>query len=377
MVYLDYSATTPVNKAVLDTFNKVSLDFIGNPNSLHKLGVQSKDLIDNATKQIADFLNVKPSEIIYTSGASESNNLAIKGIALKYQNRGKKIITTELEHSSIYGPLGYLQKQGFEVIFAPLDQEGRVDIESLEKLIDDEVILVTISAVNSELGLYQPIGQIGKILKKYPKCFFHTDMTQCVGKYPIGNFYLENVDLASFSAHKIYGLKGIGCLIKKDGINLEPIIHGGKSTTIYRSGTPATALIASFSKALRLVLDDINIKYSYVLELNSKLRNCLEKYADVFINSNEYCVPHILNLSVIGIKPETMLHALEEYDIYISTQSACSSSNAKSKAVFAVTKDEARASSSIRISLSYLTTEAEIEKFLTAFDKCYKNLKLK
>ncbi len=377
MVYLDYSATTPVNKEVLDTFNKVSLEFIGNPNSLHKLGIQSKDLIDNATKQISDLLNVKPTEIIYTSGASESNNLAIKGIALKYQNRGKKIITTELEHSSIFGPIGYLQKLGFEVIFAPLDQFGRVDIEALENLMDDDIVLVTISAVNSELGLRQPIAEIGKTLKKYPKCFFHTDMTQCVGKYPIDKNYFENIDLASFSAHKIYGLKGIGCLIKKDGINLEPLIHGGKSTTIYRSGTPAPALIASFSKSLRLVLNDSSIKYSHVLELSNKIKTVLEKYDTVFINSNGYCIPHMVNLSVIGIKPETMLHALEEEDIYISTQSACSSSNTHSKAVFALTHDEKRALSSIRISLSYLTTENEVQKFLDAFDKCYRSLILK
>lgn len=377
MIYLDYSATTPVNKDVLETFNKVSLDFVGNPNSLHKLGVQSKDLIDGATKQIAELLNVKQNEIIYTSGASESNNLAIKGIALKYQNRGKKIITTELEHSSIYGPIGYLQKLGFEVIFTPLDEEGRVDIEKLEELMDDEVILVTISAVNSELGLYQPIEKIGEMIKKYPKCYFHTDMTQCIGKYPINEKYFENIDLASLSAHKIYGLKGIGCLIKKDGINLEPLIHGGKSTTIYRSGTPATALIASFSKALRLVLENSEKKYIHVLELNKKLKEQLEKYVDVFINSNDNCVPHMLNLSIIGVKPETMLHALEEDDIYISTQSACSSSNAKSKAVFAITHDEKRASSSIRISLSCLTTELEIDNFLVVFDKCYKRLKLK
>lgn len=376
MIYLDYSATTPVNKEVLDTFNKASLDFIGNPNSLHKLGVKSKDLIDSATKQITELLCLKQMEIIYTSGASESNNLAIKGIALKYQNRGKKIITSELEHSSIYGPLGYLQKLGFEVIFAPLDKFGQVDIEALEKLIDDEVILVTISAVNSELGLIQPIEKIGQMLKGYPKCFFHTDMTQCIGKYPLNNNFFENIDLASFSAHKIYGLKGIGCLIKKDNINLESLIHGGKSTTIYRSGTPAPALIASFSKALRLILD-IKENYSYVLNLNNKIRKYLEKYDDVFINSNEYCVPHMLNLSVIGIKPETMLHALEEDNIYISTRSACSSSNAKSKAVLAVTKNSERASSSIRISLSYLTTEIEIETFLKSFDKCYHKLKLK
>jgi len=375
MIYLDYSATTPVNNEVLDTFNKASLEFIGNPNSLHKLGVKSKELIDSATKQIADLLKVKTSEIIYTSGSSESNNLAIKGIAFKYQNRGKKIITTEFEHSSIYGPLGYLQKLGYEIVFAPLLKNGLVDIDKLETLIDDDVILVTISAVNSELGLSQPIAKIGKMLKKYPKCFFHTDMTQSIGK-EIFSSSLEYVDLASFSAHKIYGLKGIGCLIKKDGINLEPLIHGGKSTTVFRSGTPAPALIASLSKALRLIFQKNSESYSNISKLNQKIKDYLKKYDDIFINSNEYCIPHILNLSIIGVKPETMLHALEEYDVYISTQSACSSGT-KSKAVYALTNDDAKASSSIRISLSYLTTEEEILKFLEIFDKCYKKLKLK
>lgn len=377
MIYFDYSATTPVNKGVLDTFNKVSLEFIGNPNSLHKLGVRSKELIDSATKQIADLLKIKTSEIIYTSGSSESNNLAIKGIALKYQNRGKKIITTELEHSSIYGPLGYLQKLGFEILFAPLDEFGRVDLKKLDDLIDDEVILVSISAVNSELGLWQPITEIGKMLKKYPKCFFHTDMTQCIGKMPLVKCNLENVDLASFSAHKFFGLKGIGCLIKKDGISLEPLIHGGKSTTIFRSGTPAPALIASLSKALRISLSTVSDDYLYVQDLNNKIKKHISKYSDIVINSNEYCIPHILNLSVLGIKPETMLHALEEYEVYISTQSACSSNNSKSKAVYAICKDNERAESSIRISLSKLTTLEEVEKFLTIFDDCYKKLKLK
>lgn len=379
MLYLDYSATTPVNKEVLDTFDKVSLEFIGNPNSLHKLGVKSKDLIDKATKQIADLLKVKTDEIIYTSGSSEANNLAIKGIGLKYQNRGKKIITTELEHSSIYGPLSYLQKLGFEVLFVNLDKNGRVDLEHLKELMDenDDVILVSIAAVNSELGVWQPINEIGKILKDYPKCYFHTDMTQMIGKLPLEVIDFKYVDLASFSGHKIYGLKGIGCLIKKDGISLEPLIHGGKSTTVFRSGTPTVALIASLSKALRLILENQKEKYDYVMQLNKRIKKHLEQNDGIYINSNEYCIPHILNLSVIGIKPETMLHALEEYDIYISTQSACSSSNTKSRAVYALTHDDKRANYSIRISLSHLTTDEETSKFLEAFDKCYKQLRLK
>ena len=372
MTYLDYSATTPVNEEVLRTFVETSRKYIGNPNSLHKLGVEANNLIEAATRQIAKLLNVKEKEVIYTSGSSESNNMAIKGIAFKYQNRGKHIITTEFEHSSIYGPLTYLQKQGFKVDFVKCDEKGIVDLEDLENLLTDETILVSICAVNSEIGIVQPLDKIAEIIKKYPKCFFHVDMTQALGKIKVN---LDNIDLASFSAHKIYGIKGIGLLYKKENIVLEPLIHGGKSTTVYRSGTPATALIASISKAMRLILENIDDNYSYIDKLNSKLKKELGKYPDVYINSNEYCIPNILNISVVGIKPETMLHALEKYDIYISTQTACSTGTV-SKSVYALTKDEERAKSSIRISLSHLTKQEEIDYFLSKFDMCYKELKL-
>lgn len=364
MIYLDYSATTPTNDEVLDTFVKVSKEFIGNPNSLHTLGRKSADLIDAATKQIADILNINPKEIIYTSGASESNNTVIKGICLQYQNRGKHIITTNFEHSSIYGPLSYLQTLGFEVDFVKTDENGVVDLDDLKKLLRDDTILVSITAVNSEIGIIEPIEEIGEILKDYPKCFFHSDLTQIIGKKKVN---LENIDLASFSAHKIFGIKGIGGLIKKEKINLMPLIHGGKSTTIYRSGTPAVALIASLSKAMRLAYQNIEDNYKYVEKLNSKLRNELGKYSTIHINSNDKCLPYILNLSVLGVKPETMLHALEEKEIYISTQTACASSNGYSKAVYSLTNSKELAETSIRISISYVTKEEEIDIFLKEF----------
>lgn len=372
MVYLDYSATTPVNEDVLKSFNKASLEFIGNPNSLHQLGMKSKQLEESATEQIASLLGVQKNEIIYTSGSTESNNLAIKGIALKYLNRGKKIITTNLEHSSIYGSIGYLQKLGFDVEFVHTDEHGLVDISHLESLMDEEVILVTIASVNSETGLVQPIERIAELLQNY-KCFFHVDATQSIGKIKMN---LKKVDLVSFSAHKFYGLKGIGCLIKKESINLEPLLHGGKSTTKFRSGTPALPLIASMSKALRLADMQIQDSYRHVKHLKTKLIQELSKYSDVSINSNEYCLPHILNISVMFAKPETFLHALEKYHIYISTQSACSTSTI-SRAVLELTKDEDKAEHSLRISLSGLTTTEEIEYFLTSFDECYHQLKLK
>lgn len=371
MIYLDYSATTPVNEEVLDTFIKVTKEYIGNPNSLHRLGIKAKEIIDQATNQIVNILNIKAEEVIYTSGASESNNLAIKGIALKYQNRGKHIISTMLEHSSIIGPLNYLQDKGFEIDFVDILPNGLVDVEHLKRLIRDDTILVSICAVDSEVGLRQPVEEIGLILKNYPKCYFHVDMTQCLGK---DNIDLTNIDLASFSGHKIYGIKGIGVLVKKEKLMLEPLIHGGKSTTVFRSGTPAVGLIVSLAKALRLAVKDLGNKKVYVSNLNNDLSTFLSKYSKIIINSTENSIPNVLNFSVIGIKSETFLHALEEDNIYISTKSACSKENSMSKVVYALTKSEDRANYSLRISLSYLTTNEEIEAFKKSFDKNYNRL---
>ncbi|MCI7702088.1 MAG: cysteine desulfurase [Tenericutes bacterium] len=362
MVYLDYSATTPVNEEVLNTYVEVTKKYIGNPNSLHKLGIEAKQLIDAATKQVADIFGVSSNEVIYTSGASEANNLAIKGICFKHT--GKHIITTELEHSSVSEAVKYMEKLGYQVSYVKLDNKGLVDLADLENLIRDDTVLVSIAAVNSEVGVVQDLEAISKIVKKYPKVFFHSDMTQSIGKMKVNLAY---VDLASVSAQKFYGMKGIGCLIKKANIDIEPLIHGGKSTTIFRSGTPATPLIVSFAKALRLAYVDFDKKNQHVLELHDYLINRLNSL-DVLINSNEFCLPYIVNISLKGIKPETMLHALEQDDIYISTQTACSTGN-YSLAVFAVTNDMEKASHSIRVSLSYLTTKVEIDIFVNSLEK--------
>lgn len=360
MIYLDYSATTPVNEEVLNSYIETTKKMVGNPNSLHKLGIEAKSLIDAATRQIANLLKVKPNEIIYTSGASESNNTAIKGVCLKYQNRGKHIITTHLEHSSIIEPLNYLKRQGFEVEYVNITENGMVDIEDLKKKIRDDTILVTIASINSEVGIVQPIKDIAALLKKYPKVYFHSDITQSLGKEKVD---LTDVDLASFSAQKFYGMKGIGGLVKKENVVIEPLIHGGKSTTKDRSGTPATALIVSMAKALRLAYENLEEKQKYVKELNIFLRNELEKN-EITINSPEVAIPNILNISLENIKPETVLHALEEKEIYISTKTACAT-NDSSDAVYAITKDEEKAKHSLRISLSYLTTKKELEIFIT------------
>ena len=371
MIYLDYSATTKPSEEVLSSFYKASIDYFANPNSLHKLGTEANELVKASSNQIAKLLNIKSNEIIYTSGASESNNTAIKGIAYKYQNRGKHIITTKFEHSSIYGPLEFLEKyEGFKIDYVDTDEYGRVKLDSLEKLIRDDTILVTICSVNSEIGIRQPIEEIGLLLKKYPKCFFHTDLTQSMGKELVN---LENIDLASFSAHKFYGIKGIGCLIKKENIIIEPLINGGKSTTEFRSGTPQLPLIVSLAKALRISLENINDNRKKVEDLNKYLKDQLSSIDKISINSNSFCIPHIVNVSILNSKPETIQHALEEYDIYISTQTACAEDNSKSNAVLALTNDLEKAKSTIRISLSYLTTKEEIDKLIDSLKKIIDN----
>lgn len=368
MIYLDYSATTPVNDEVLKSFCDTTKTYIGNPNSLHQLGVKSKHLMDLATEQIAKLLHIKSSEVIYTSGATEANNLALIGTALKYQNRGKHIITTNLEHSSILAPCQYLKTLGFEIDTVPLLPNGQIDMDALKKMVRTDTILVSIASVSSELGIQQPIEEIGSYLKQFPKCFFHVDMTQSIGKVEIP---LSNIDMASFSAHKFYGLKGIGCLIKKEKIEIDPMIRGGKSTTVYRSGTPALPLIVSLSKALRLALENLDEKQRNVQALEQMLMEGLSKIDGVVLNHPDTCIPHIVNISVIGVKPETMLHALEMHDIYISTQTACATQNGISLAVYEMTKQKENAMTSMRISLSHLTTKEEVQIFLNVLKTEY------
>ena len=373
MIYLDYSATTPVEKQVLDSFNKVSLEYIGNANSLHKLGRESYHLMEASVKQIADLLKVNKDEVIFTSGASESNNLAIVGSVLKYKNRGKHILTTKLEHSSVLDTLKFLEKNGFEIEYINILDNGKIDINDLKNKIRDDTVLVSINQVNSEMGIIQDVNIIGEFLKQYPKIIFHVDGTQAIGKI---NVNLDSIDLYSFSGHKIYGLKGIGCLIKKKNIELEPIIHGGKSQTIYRSGTPVLPLYVSLAKALKLSLNDLDNKYDYVLKLNNKLKNNLETIKEIHINSNSNSIPHILNFSIKGIKPETLINSLSEEDIYISTKTACSNSDI-SDSVFELTKDENLAKSSVRVSISHLTTEEEIDKFFNVLKNKIEELSIK
>ena len=373
MIYLDNSATTMVDDRVLETFNKVCKNYPGNSNSLHSLGIKSKELEEYATEKISNLLGVKPSEIIYTSGASESNNTVLKGVASKYKNRGNHIITTPLEHSSVLETCKYLENKGFIIDYVKIKDNGLIDIEDLERLLTDNTILVSVAYVDSELGIRQDIDTISKIVKKHPKCYFHVDATQAIGKIKVDP---TSIDFISMSAHKIFGLKGIGLLIKKDNIVIDNLIHGGKSTTIYRSGTPALPLICSLMKALELVIPNIDKNYEYVSSLSRKIKDNLKKYDNIHINSTENSIPYIINFSVIGVKPETFIHTMEEEDIYLSTKSACSTSDV-SLSVDSIYHNREISMSSIRISLSYKNTTEEIDKFIKVFDKIYNKLVFK
>lgn len=371
MIYLDYSANTPVDTRVLEQFCAVERRCIGNANSHHQAGSAAKAEIDAATIKIASLLGVQPAEIIYTSGASETNNFALKGLARLSRYAGRHIISTPLEHSSVSGTLTALQEQGYEIDLLDVKQDGTVDLEHLKDLLRPDTICVAITLVDSELGVVQPVQEIAAILKAYPHCHLHVDATQAVGKIPVS---FEGVDTMSLTAHKFYGLNGIGLLIKRRNLALEPLIHGGESTTIYRSGTPTVALASSLACALDLAVTDLPGRVDHVAKLNAELRAALSTYPLVRINSPEYAIPHVLNLSVRNVKGTVFQRELDAKGVCVSVKSACSSDGLPSRAVFAVSRDRRNALSSWRISLSHLTTEDEIKAFLQAFDVCYREL---
>lgn len=371
MIYLDYSATTPVSYEVLDTLTKVTKEFIGNANSIHSLGLKSANLLENATKQIADIFGVQDNEIIYTSGATEANNMAIIGAALANHKKGKHIITSKLEHPSVYAICEYLKSIGFEISYVNNDSDGLIDFDDLKKLVRDDTILVSICAVNSEVGIRQPLKMIRQIIKKENiGTIFHSDMTQAIGKISVN---LHDVDLASMSGHKIFGPKGIGFLYKSSMVKITPLEYGSGKSNDLKPGTPALPLIASLSKAVRLANVDLEKRERFINLLNEKIVNHLSKYPNIQINKTKYSIPQILNISLMDVMPETFIHAMEKHEVYFSTNTACSSGELSSS-VMAIYNDLNRAKHTIRISLSYVTTTDEVNKFLQYFDEEYSKL---
>lgn len=371
MIYLDYSATTPVSYDVLESYLRATKDFIGNPNSLHSLGVKSKTLMNSAVKQIADLFNVLESELTFTSGATESNNMALIGACLANMKYGNHIIVSKLEHPSIYKICEYLETLGFEISYVNNDQDGLIDFEDLKSKIRPETILVSICAVNSEVGIRQPLKMIRQIIKKEnATTLLHSDMTQAIGKIHVN---LHDVDMASMSAHKIFGPKGIGLFYKNSRVNITPLIHGSGKSNDLKPGTPPVPLIVAFSKALRIALNDIDKRENFVHRLNDKIVNEISKLDGIIINQTKYSIPQILNISLENIRPETFIHAMEEYEIYLGTNTACASGDL-STSIMAIYNDKKRAMSTIRISISYVTTTDEINRFLTCFKAIYMKL---
>ena len=371
MIYLDYSATTPVSYEVLDTISKVTKEFIGNPNSLHALGLKSAQLLESATKQIADIFNINVNEIVYTSGATEANNMAIIGAAMANHRKGKHIIVSKLEHPSIYAICDYLKSIGFEIEYVANDSEGLIDFEDLKNKVREDTILVSICAVNSETGVRQPLKMIRQIIKKENiSTIFHSDMTQAIGKVSV-NFH--DVDLASMSAHKIFGPKGIGFLYKSSMIKITPLIYGSGKSNDLKPGTPPLPLIAALSKAIRLANDSLEKRERFISLLNNKIVSALEKYPNIKINKTKYSIPQILNISIMNVMPETFIHLMDKHEIYLSSNTACSSGDVSSS-IMAIYNDQKRAKHTVRISLSYVTTTEEVNKFIDIFKSEYENI---
>lgn len=375
MIYLDNSATTKPDPSVLSSFQQVSEKYYGNPSSIHELGGEVEQLYHRAREQVAYLLQVDPNEVIFTSGGTEGNNLAIKGIAWKHQQRGKHIITSAVEHSSVYEACKHLEQLGFHVTYLPVNEKGVINVHQLEEVITDETILVSVMHVNNEMGSILPIKEIGNVVKKHPKVHFHVDAVQSLGKVPL-DLQESGIDLCTFSGHKIHGLKGTGMLFVRGGTELFPLFHGGGQEKGYRSGTENVAGNVSFARALRLIKEQEENNIGHLRNLHFKLFSSLSDMEEVYVNSPENGAPHIINVSVPGLKPEVIIHALYDKKIAISTQSACSSKQSDdSRILNACGFSDERVRSGLRVSLSFSTTEEEIDEFLTIFKQTINDLK--
>ncbi|WP_163971659.1 cysteine desulfurase family protein [Oceanobacillus halotolerans] len=374
MIYLDNSATTKPYPSVLKSFQEVSERFFSNPSSIHQFGGEAEKLLLKAREQAAQLLNVLKEEIVFTSGGTEGNNMAIKGIALQHQSRGKHIITTQIEHPSIIEACESLETLGFDVTYLPVDENGVVSVTDVEQAIRPDTILISIMHVNNELGSIQPIKAIADIAKRYPKLFFHVDNVQGVGKVHL-DLQHEGINLCSISAHKIHGLKGTGILYVQKGTTLFSLLHGGGQENSIRSGTENLAGIVSMVKALRLVKEK-ELMIDEMYQLQQYLRSQLEEMAKVVVNTPREAAPHIMNFSVPGLKPEVIIHMLGKHEIYISTRSACSSKNLDESHVLAACgHDKKRTTAALRVSFGYETTKEELDTFVQVLKNAIMELK--
>ena len=374
IIYLDNASTSKVNPEVLDSFNQITLKYFANASSIHRLGQESNRLLEKSRELILSLLNLTHHEVIFTSGATEANNLAIKGYALANQNRGNHIITSATEHPSVLNTFKQLEKYGFKITVLPVNEKGVIEVNSLMDAVNEKTILVSIMSVNNEIGAVNPIKEIGEYLKKYPKIAFHVDMTQAIGKI---NIPLENVDMFSFAGHKIHGLLGSGALIKDKKIILEPLNSGGGQENNLRSGTNTVALSASLAKALRLAFDNMDANYKKVSELRDYLVSYLKDNEDKYVlNSLDKNNPYIVNFSLKNRKASVVVEALSNRDIMVSSLSACHSKNEDySYVVYALNHDMCLAHNTIRVSFSYENTLEEVKEFIKQLESIIKEIK--
>ena len=365
MKYFDYTATTPVDEEVLDTYIKTTKNFFANTSSLHKLGQRSNVMYTKAIEQLQEVLKINHN-VIFTSNATEANNLAIFGVCEKYESG--KIITTKIEHPSVYETIKSLENK-YEVVYLDIKNDGTIDINQLEQEMTNDTILVSIMWVNNIIGSVQPIKEVIEIIKKYPKAKLHVDMVQGFCKIE-PNFNLNDIDLMTFSAHKIYGPKGIGGLFIKKNLILNKRLYGSNVQLGIKPGTLDLSLICSAVKAFKKFIPLTLEHYNDVQKKHLYLRNNI-KNNNIVINTLENNISYyILNISIPDINGETIVHLLEQKEIYISTGSACSSKLKKpEKTILALTQSEKLATTSIRISLSHLTTYQEIDELLEILNK--------
>jgi len=373
MIYFDNSATTKPYPETLATYTEVATRIWGNPSSLHNLGSQATRILEASRKQIAELIGKKAEEIYFTSGGTEGDNWIIKGVAFEKAPYGKHIIVSDIEHPAIKESAAWLKTQGFEVDYAPVDARGFVKVDALASLLRPDTTLVSVMAVNNEIGSIQPIHDIAALLEDRPTVSFHVDAVQALAKVATEVYLPERVDFATFSSHKFHGLRGVGFVYIKEGKKITPLLTGGGQEKEMRSTTENVAGIAATAKALRLAMENQEAFASKTQQMKEVIRKELANYPDVTIFSGEdHFAPHILTFGIKGVRGEVVVHAFEEFDIYISTTSACSSKAGKpAGTLIAMGVDKSIAQTAVRLSLDLENDMSQVEQFLTKFKLIY------
>ena len=373
MIYFDNSATTKPYPEALATYTEVATRIWGNPSSLHNLGSQATRILEASRKQIADLIGKKADEIYFTSGGTEGDNWILKGVAFEKAPYGKHIIVSDIEHPAIKESAAWLKTQGFQVDYAPVDARGFVKVDALASLLRPDTTLVSVMAVNNEIGSIQPIHEIAALLEDRPTISFHVDAVQALAKVATEVYLPERVDFATFSSHKFHGLRGVGFVYIKEGKKITPLLTGGGQEKEMRSTTENVAGIAATAKALRLAMENQEAFASKTQQMKEVIRKELANYPDVTIFSGEdHFAPHILTFGIKGVRGEVVVHAFEEFDIYISTTSACSSKAGKpAGTLIAMGVDKSIAQTAVRLSLDLENDMSQVEQFLTKFKLIY------